>query len=112
MSTVRLLTSIKLQFNCILLFRNSSFFQRKVAKNMHGTLAVLVELCLLILALLGNRLFPAFKWPWVPLSIDVTGIEGSELRAPMQQTFDQLDPLHEGMILIADLVFPESKTSA
>jgi hypothetical protein len=40
------------------------------------------------------------------------GIDGRDLWQAIYEAINHFDPLHEGMILIADLVFPKTKTSS
>src|SRR5947199_2646873 len=55
---------------------------------------------------------PSLEREWMLLAVRVIGIAKRDLWMSVQKSFDNFQPLHERMILIADFVFPGAKSAA
>src|SRR5207253_5548496 len=55
---------------------------------------------------------PSFERKWVFLAVDVIRIAKRDLGLSMKKPFNDFQPLHERMILIADFVFPGAESAA
>ena len=55
---------------------------------------------------------PALVRPGVLLSVCMIRIEGRDLLTTIKEAFDNLDSLHEGVILVAYFVFPQPEPPA